>query len=138
MAFLADNISLHMSGFNILRDVNVAINTGQITVIVGPNGAGKSSFIKVLSGDILPTQGQVILNDKALSDWSPDQRARMVSVLPQHSSLNFPFNASEVVALGRIPHQSGKVRDTHIVKEALTSCGCQLLGKSLFHSDVWG
>ena len=85
MAFLADNISLHMSGFNILRDVNVAINAGQITVIVGPNGAGKSSFIKVLSGDILPTRGQVVLNDKALSDWSPDQRARMVSVLPQHS-----------------------------------------------------
>jgi iron complex transport system ATP-binding protein len=132
MAFLADNISLHMSGFNILRDVNVAINTGQITVIVGPNGAGKSSFIKVLSGDILPTQGQVILNDKALSDWSPDQRARMVSVLPQHSSLNFPFNASEVVALGRIPHQSGKVRDTHIVKEALATVDANYLESRFF------
>ena len=132
MAFLADKISLHMSGFNILRDVNVAINTGQITVIVGPNGAGKSSFIKVLSGDILPTQGQVVLNDKALSDWSPDQRARMVSVLPQHSSLNFPFNASEVVALGRIPHQSGKVRDTHIVKEALTAVDANYLESRFF------
>ena len=132
MAFLADNISLHMSGFNILRDVNVAINAGQITVIVGPNGAGKSSFIKVLSGDILPTRGQVVLNDKALSDWSPDQRARMVSVLPQHSSLNFPFNASEIVALGRIPDQSGKVRDTHIVREALTAVDANYLESRLF------
>ena len=132
MAFLADNISLHMSGFNILRDVNVAINAGQITVIVGPNGAGKSSFIKVLSGDILPTRGQVVLNDKALSDWSPDQRARMVSVLPQHSSLNFPFNASEIVALGRIPHQSGKVRDTHIVREALTAVDANYLESRFF------
>ena len=138
MEFLADNISLHMSGFNIIRDVNVAINTGQITVIVGPNGAGKSSFIKVLSGDILPTQGQVILNDKALSDWSPDQRARMVSVLPQHSSLNFPFNASEVVALGRIPHQSGKVRDTHIVKEALTAVDANYLESRFFNQMSGG
>ena len=67
MALIADNVSLHMSGFNILRDVNIAINAGQITAIVGPNGAGKSSFIKVLSGDMLPTQGQVTLNDRALS-----------------------------------------------------------------------
>jgi iron complex transport system ATP-binding protein len=56
----------------------------------------------------------------------------MVSVLPQHSSLNFPFNASEVVALGRIPHQSGKVRDTHIVKEALTTVDANYLESRFF------
>lgn len=132
MALIADNVSLHMSGFNILRDVNIAINAGQITAIVGPNGAGKSSFIKVLSGDILPTQGEVTLNDSGLSDWSSDQRAKMVSVLPQHSLLNFPFNASEVVALGRIPHQSGKVRDTEIVKEALTTVDASYLESRFF------
>jgi len=132
MALIADNVSLHMSGFNILRDVNIAINAGQITAIVGPNGAGKSSFIKVLSGDMLPTQGEVTLNDRGLSDWSSDQRAKMVSVLPQHSLLNFPFNASEVVALGRIPHQSGKVRDTEIVKEALTTVDASYLESRFF------
>jgi len=56
----------------------------------------------------------------------------MVSVLPQHSLLNFPFNASEVVALGRIPHQSGKVRDTEIVKEALTTVDASYLESRFF------
>ena len=83
MALIADNVSLHMSGFNILRDVNIAINAGQIAAIVGPNGAGKSSFIKVLSGDMLPTQGEITLNHRVLFDCSPDQRAKKLSVLPQ-------------------------------------------------------
>ena len=111
MAFKVDNLSLHMSGFNILRGVNVTIDAAQITAIVGPNGAGKSSFIKVLSGEIPPTSGEVTLNDKILSEWNLEDRAKVLSVLPQHSSLNFPFNASEVVTLGRIPHRSGQVRE---------------------------
>ena len=100
MTFKVDNLSLHMSGFNILRGVNVTIDAAQITAIVGPNGAGKSSFIKVLSGEIPPTSGEVTLNDKILSEWNLEDRAKVLSVLPQHSSLNFPFNASEVVTLG--------------------------------------
>ena len=119
MAFKVDNLSLFMSGFNVLRSINTSIGAGQITAIVGPNGAGKSSFIKVLSGDMLSTSGRVTLNDRILSEWNSQERAQILSVLPQHSSLNFSFNASEVVALGRIPHRSGKVRDSSIVKEAL-------------------
>ena len=36
MTFKVDNLSLHMSGFNILRGVNVTIDAAQITAIVGP------------------------------------------------------------------------------------------------------
>ena len=132
MAFKVDNLSLHMSGFNILRGVNVTIDAAQITAIVGPNGAGKSSFIKVLSGEIPPTSGEVTLNDKILSEWNLEDRAKVLSVLPQHSSLNFPFNASEVVALGRIPHRSGQVRDGLIVKEALSLVDASYLERRFF------
>ncbi|MDA8682239.1 heme ABC transporter ATP-binding protein [Porticoccaceae bacterium] len=119
MALIADNVCVHLSGFDILRDIDLSVAAGKVTAVVGPNGAGKSTFIKTLCGDITPTIGQVILNDQNLSLWSLQQRALMMSVLPQQSRLDFPFTASEVVSLGRIPHKTGLLRDTEIVGEAL-------------------
>ncbi|MBV33503.1 MAG: heme ABC transporter ATP-binding protein [Porticoccaceae bacterium] len=132
MSFTTDSISLTKSGFDILRGVNLSINSGKITVIVGPNGAGKSSFVKVLSGELAPTCGRIIFNGKDLIEWRSEQRAKMISVLPQNSSLDFPFNALEVVSLGRIPHRSGVVRDAEIVREALKVVDAEHLEERLF------
>ena len=132
MSFKVESISLTRSGFDILQAVNLYINSGQTTVIVGPNGAGKSSFIKVLSGDLAPTCGWIIFNGKDLVEWRSEQRARMISVLPQHSSLEFPFTALEVVSLGRIPHRSGIFRDTEIAREALQALDAMHLEGRLF------
>ena len=119
MALTADNICVHMSGFDILRDIDLSISAGKVTAIVGPNGAGKSTLIKTPCGEIVPSVGQIVLNGQNLSLWSLQHRALMMSVLPQQSRLDFPFTASEVVSLGRIPHKTGLLRDTEIVAEAL-------------------
>ena len=98
MTMLADNISLHLSGFDLLRNISLEVEAGKVTAIVGPNGAGKSSLLKVLTGDMAPTRGQVQLNHRALAQWPLLHRAQILAVLPQHSLLDFPFTASEVVA----------------------------------------
>ena len=51
MAIQAQTISVHLAGFNLLRQINLTIAPGQITAVVGPNGAGKSSLLKVLTGE---------------------------------------------------------------------------------------
>lgn len=132
MTMLADNISLHLSGFDLLRNISLEVEAGKVTAIVGPNGAGKSSLLKVLTGDIAPTSGQVQLNHCALAQWSLLHRAQILAVLPQHSRLNFPFTASEVVALGRIPHQTGMIKDAEIVAQALDLVDASYLQKRLY------
>ncbi|MFM7273609.1 MAG: ATP-binding cassette domain-containing protein, partial [Gammaproteobacteria bacterium] len=112
-------IQLHVSGFDLLRDVDLVVQPGTVTAIVGPNGAGKSSLLRVLCGELLPTRGEVLLNGRALGAWEADRRARMLSVLPQHAVLDFPFTAREVVSLGRTPHDTGADRDREIVRAAL-------------------
>ena len=132
MTMLADNISLHLSGFDLLRNISLEVEAGKVTAIVGPNGAGKSSLLKVLTGDMAPTRGQVQLNHRALAQWPLLHRAQILAVLPQHSRLNFPFTASEVVALGRIPHQTGVIKDTEIVAQALDLVDASYLQKRLY------
>lgn len=132
MTMLADNISLHLSGFDLLRNISLEVEAGKVTAIVGPNGAGKSSLLKVLTGDMAPTSGQVQLNHCALAQWPLLHRAQILAVLPQHSRLNFPFTASEVVALGRIPHQTGMIKDAEIVAQALDLVDASYLQKRLY------
>lgn len=132
MAIQAQNISVHLAGFNLLREIDLSIESGQVTAVVGPNGAGKSSLLKVLTGELRPTAGEVVINGKALGHWSSRDKANILAVLPQHSELNFPFTASEVVALGRIPHQTGYKKDQQIINDALQLVDADYLQKRLY------
>ncbi len=132
MSIVADNISLHLAGFDLLRNINISVEAGQVTVLVGPNGAGKSSLLKVLTGELNPTQGAVWLNHRELSNWEIQDKANVLAVLPQHSELNFPFTANEVVALGCIPHATGYAVDQKIIADALQMVDASYLERRLY------
>jgi len=132
MAMIAENISLHLAGFDLLRNINLTIESGQVTAVVGPNGAGKSSLLKVLTGDIKPTDGRVLLNGRNISQWEMREKANLLAILPQHSELNFPFTASEVVGLGRIPHLTGYGKDQEITINALQLVDASYLQRRLY------
>ena len=117
--FQAKNLLVQVTGFDLLRDINLQVAPGKITAIVGPNGAGKSSLLRAMLGELKRTSGEVRLNGRHLQDWHARERAAMLAFLPQQSSLNFPFTAMEVVAMGRIPHDTGTQRDHDIVQMAL-------------------
>lgn len=132
MSIVADNISLHLAGFDLLRNINLSVEAGQVTVLVGPNGAGKSSLLKVLTGELNPSQGCVFLNQRELSQWGIQDKANVLAVLPQHSELNFPFTANEVVGLGCIPHTTGYTVDQKIIADALQMVDANYLQRRLY------
>ncbi|HUP91906.1 MAG TPA: heme ABC transporter ATP-binding protein [Solimonas sp.] len=131
MSLVAESVGLSLGGRELLREVSISIEPGQVHVVLGPNGAGKSSLLRLLSGELQPGAGRIALNGKALADCSPAFQARHRAVLPQSESLGFAFAVEEVVALGRLPsprHAPG--REAGIVREALalTDTG-HLLGR---------
>ncbi|MEH6551172.1 MAG: heme ABC transporter ATP-binding protein [Pseudomonadales bacterium] len=125
MSLDAVNISLQVGDRDLLKQVDLKLIPGRIVVVVGPNGAGKTSLLRCLSGDVLPDKGQVLLNGQCISSINLLLRARAMGVLPQHSSLDFPFTCSEVVMLGRNPHQTGRQLDQEIVALALRAVDAQ-------------
>lgn len=138
MSLQVVNLSLYVAGFELLRGIDLEIARGQVTVVVGPNGAGKSSLLKVLCGELESSSGQVLLNNIPLDSWSDIARARQLAVLPQQLALAFPFSAEEVVALGRIPHASGVVRDKEIVAAALSRLDASYLQRRPYTSMSGG
>lgn len=98
--FELENASLSYGKARILQPMSLKIERGLVTVVAGPNGAGKSSLLKLLSRDVRPTTGRVMLNGRALSQYSSEELAHQRAVLPQASELSFPFTVLEVVRLG--------------------------------------
>ena len=103
MNLSARNTSFALKGLTILHDINLDIQGGKTTILLGPNGAGKSTLMKVLSGYLKATGGEVLVAGRDPKKMSLETRARMLGVLTQKSSLEFPFTAREVVAMGRMP-----------------------------------
>ncbi|MCJ8343366.1 MAG: ATP-binding cassette domain-containing protein [Cetobacterium sp.] len=56
------NLSMRFSGRKLFEDVNVKFTPGNCYGLIGANGAGKSTFVKILSGEIDPTEGDVIFD----------------------------------------------------------------------------
>lgn len=116
-----DGINLRLSDAQILDDVSIEVQPGQVAVVLGPNGAGKSSLLKVACAETKPDSGKVLFNGQPLSQYSARDKALHMSVLPQQSSLTFPFLVRDVVALGRTPHDTGTAIDNDVVEQALSS-----------------
>jgi iron complex transport system ATP-binding protein len=117
----ARKISIRLGGEKVLDDVSLNVKPGEVLAVIGANGAGKSTLLKALSGEIPVDTGQIIMNGKSLSDWSLAERAETRAILPQNSTLSFPFSVQDVVLMGRNPHckykESG--RDHQIVAKAI-------------------
>ncbi|ONI45077.1 ABC transporter ATP-binding protein [Candidatus Epulonipiscioides gigas] len=59
-----NNLSLQFGASTLFKDVNLKFTPGNCYGVIGANGAGKSTFLKILSGDIEPTTGEVIIPPK--------------------------------------------------------------------------
>lgn len=72
----------------VVRDVCLAMNQGEIVGLLGPNGAGKTTTFYMLTGIIKPSSGKVLLDGRDIGDWPLYRRARVgLSYLPQESSV---------------------------------------------------
>ena len=103
----------------VLADIDLELKPGEVLGVLGPNGAGKSTLLGALCGELRPDHGRVWLDQRELHDWDGPARAQRLAVLPQASTLDFAFRVEEVVGMGRLPHQTGRVRDDQIIACAL-------------------
>ncbi|MGI9284527.1 MAG: heme ABC transporter ATP-binding protein [Pseudomonadales bacterium] len=106
-------------GEELLEDIEFELTAGSVLCIIGPTGAGKTKLLHVLAGGIPLSRGSVTLAGEPLPDWQRLEKARAVSVLPQNSTLSFPYRVEEVVQLGRTPHSSGVRSDRIVVDDVM-------------------
>ena len=99
----AQGVDVRIGSVPIVSGANLTLRAGELTALVGPNGAGKTTLVRALAG-LLPSEGAITIDGRALGEISPRERARRIAYLPQGNVFHWPLSVADVVALGRTPH----------------------------------
>ncbi|RZO21694.1 MAG: ABC transporter ATP-binding protein [Candidatus Thioglobus sp.] len=86
---------------DILQDCTIAIDRGEVVVVVGPNGAGKSTAMKALFGMLDLRKGSVFFNGDEITSMLPQERVRLgMGFVPQNSNVFTSMTVEENLEMG--------------------------------------
>jgi branched-chain amino acid transport system ATP-binding protein len=96
----AKSLTKRFGGLAAVNEVSVDLWQGRIHAVIGPNGAGKSTLTNLLSGDLVPTSGQVVLGEQDVTGWKPEKISRAgLGRSYQKTNIFQPFTVWENVRL---------------------------------------
>ncbi|MGX7112821.1 ABC transporter ATP-binding protein [Gemella cuniculi] len=96
----------YKNGKNIFKNLSLNIEKGKITTFLGKNGCGKSTLIKIISKNLSYTNGEIILEDKELRNYSLKELASKLSIVYQNNSIPKEITVYDMVSFARLPYQN--------------------------------
>ena len=108
-SLIGKKLTAGYGGVDIIKDINLEVNEGEIVVIVGPNGAGKSTAMKALLGMLNLTSGSVEYSEKEITKMLPQNRINLgLAFVPQTQNVFTGMTVQENLEMG------GFLRDDEI------------------------
>jgi len=96
-----DEITAGYGSQDVLFDISLKVEKGEIVCVMGPNGAGKSTLLKVIVGIIKPGNGKVILKDQNITGEAPQRIVgKGVSWVPQEENIFPSMTVKENLDMG--------------------------------------
>ena len=106
-----------------LADIDLEVRGGEMLAILGPNGAGKSTLLRLLAGLLKPTRGSLMLEGRAIHEWSPRDRAHHIALVPQSLTALPEVTVEAFVGYGRYSRyrllRGARSEDREAVRAAL-------------------
>ncbi|HEX7001148.1 MAG TPA: ABC transporter ATP-binding protein [Trueperaceae bacterium] len=110
-----------------LAGVTFRLEPGEVVGLIGPNGSGKSTLLRLLTRQLAPAAGQVLLEGRDIGGYGRFALARRVALVSQEPEVPTGFTVREAVAMGRAPHVgllgSPTSEDDRVVAEAMAATG---------------
>ena len=123
----AESLTLAYGDREVVHDLDLAIPSGEITVIVGANGCGKSTVLRALARLLKPRSGTVLLDGEEIHRLPSREVARRLGLLPQSPTAPEGIVVADLIGRGRHPHQRFLARwnaaDYAAVADALDATG---------------
>ncbi|WP_333817224.1 ABC transporter ATP-binding protein [Tabrizicola sp.] len=110
---IGENMTGGYGAVDILHSCTLAVEPGEIAVIVGPNGAGKSTAMKAVFGMLKLRQGSVRLMGEDITELTPQARVRKgMGFVPQTHNIFTGMTVEENLEMGAFIREDDRVRDT--------------------------
>jgi len=101
ISLIGKNITAGYGGVDIIHDINLSVNEGEIVVIVGPNGAGKSTAMKSMLGMLSLTSGSVQFTSEDITNMLPQDRVDLgIAFVPQTQNVFTGMTVEENLEMG--------------------------------------
>lgn len=114
MVLRTDALTRHFGGLAAVSNVSLAVESRRIHAVIGPNGAGKTTLINMLSGDLPPSSGRIVLSGEDITGLAANEVSRRgVGRSYQKTNVFLPFSAFEncrLAAQSRLPTSMRFVR----------------------------
>ncbi len=85
-------------GFSAVEDFNLEVKQGEFITFLGPSGCGKTTTLRMIAGFDIPTEGEILLNGKPITDLPPNKRP--INTVFQRYALFPHMNIYENIAFG--------------------------------------
>jgi iron complex transport system ATP-binding protein len=122
----------------VAKQLNGAINSGELTCLLGRNGVGKSTLLRTLATFQPALEGDVLLQGKAITTFSDQELSQQIGVVLTEKPQVRNMTVDELVAMGRMPYTGFwgmmKEDDRRIVDESLQLVGIDQLRHRLVQS----
>lgn len=128
-----ENLHVSYTGGEVLRNINLSMDTGRLIGIVGPNGSGKSTLIKSILGLIPTDKGEIEILGQPLHRVRQD-----IAYKPQYSDIDwdFPIIVKDVVLLGTYPKLGLFKRPSKEDKDWAMDCLIKVGMKKFAHRQI--
>ena len=131
------DLAFSYDGTPFIEGVGFRVGAGEFCGIVGPNGSGKTTLLKLFSKILKPVAGSIRLGGDDIAGMRAREIAKRLAVVPQETSIAFPFRVAEVVLMGRAPYLGGfrfeGTEDLEIAQRAMELTGtCTLADRYFF------
>lgn len=110
------NVSAHYGNIQALDGVSLKVEPGEIVCLLGANGAGKTTTLRVITGLLRPSSGEVLLDGKPLSRFAPSHVVRQgIACAPEGRQVFPQLTVMENLEMGAYVRR----HDVHAVKETM-------------------
>ncbi|MCD6101256.1 MAG: ABC transporter ATP-binding protein [Candidatus Marinimicrobia bacterium] len=118
-----NGITFFYDSVKALDDITFEVNEGEVLGVIGPNGSGKTTLLRCINMALKPKVGTVFIDGENILELDRKDIAKKIAVVPQNSTIRFPFTLFDIVLMGRTPHLGRLDRETpediEIAKKAM-------------------
>jgi branched-chain amino acid transport system ATP-binding protein len=95
------SLNVSYGDLQVLWDISLEVNRGEIVALIGPNGAGKSTLLNTIAGVLAPTSGEISLDKQTIHGYSSYQIvSRGISLVPEQRGIFATMTVLDNLALG--------------------------------------
>ena len=120
----AEHISKRYGDLEALHDVSFTVNQGEIVGLLGPNGAGKSTTMKILTGFMIPTKGNVLVDDQSILTDTLSIREK-IGYLPENNPLYTDFTTEEFLKYHADIRKFSQAKATAAIEKVVIKCNLE-------------